>query len=75
MKVKSREVVEIKQKLIMAIGSRVFVANESKNVDLEIISTENLDGSNPHILIRIKSSSAQVREKDLNLKRIYYINK
>ena len=75
MKVKSREVVEIKQKLIMAIGSRVFVVNESKNVDLEIISTENLDGSNPYILIRIKSSSAQVREKGLNLKRIYYINK
>jgi hypothetical protein len=54
-KIKSRKVQEIKQKLSCFINKRIFIANELRNADIEVEQIENLDGSKPHIVIRIKS--------------------
>jgi hypothetical protein len=56
-KIKSRKVQEIKQKLSSFINKRIFIANELRNADIEVEQVENLDGSKPHIVIRIKSVS------------------
>ena len=53
MKIEKGKVKEIKQKLICFINKRIFVANELRNVDIGIEQVENLDGTNPQIVIRI----------------------
>jgi hypothetical protein len=55
MKIGSRKVVEIKQRLSSFINKRIFVANELRNVDIEIEPVEKLDGLKPHIIVRVKS--------------------
>ena len=56
-KIKSRKVQEIKQKLSCFINKRIFIANELRNADIEVEQVEKLDGTKPHIVIRIKSIS------------------
>jgi len=55
MRLGSRKVMEIKQKLIMAVTRRILVANELKSADLEIEWVEHVDGTKPSLLIRIKA--------------------
>jgi hypothetical protein len=70
MKIKSGKVEEIKQKLVCFINKRIFVANELRDVDIEIVPIENLDGSKPHIFITVKSiSSTRQRLKDVKQPR------
>lgn len=52
--VKSRKVAELPQKLTMSVNKRIMVANELRDSDIEIDQVEKLDGTKPHILIRIK---------------------
>lgn len=54
-KIRRRKVQEIKQKLTCSINKRIFIANELRDTDIEIGQIEKLDGTKPHILIRIKS--------------------
>jgi hypothetical protein len=56
-KIRRRKVEEIKQKLSCAINKRIFVANELRDADIEVGQVENLDGTKPHIVIRVKSIS------------------
>jgi hypothetical protein len=65
MKIRRRKVEEIKQKLTCFINKRIFVANELRDADIKVALVEKLDGTKPHILIRIKSiSSTRQRLKD-----------
>lgn len=54
LKIESRKVTEVKQKLSCAVNKRIWVANELRDADIEIDQVENVDGTKPHILIRIK---------------------
>lgn len=55
MKIGRRKVGEIKQKLVSAVQKRIFVANELRDTDIEVEQVEKLDGTKPHIIIRVKS--------------------
>lgn len=55
MKIGRRKVGEIKQKLVSAVQKRIFVANELRDADIEVEHVEKLDGTKPHIIIRVKS--------------------
>jgi hypothetical protein len=57
MKIRRRKVEEIKQKLTCFINKRIFVANELRDADIIVALVEKLDGTKPHILIRIKNIS------------------
>ena len=61
MKVERRKVKEIKQKLSCFINKRIFIANWLRNVDIEVEHVENLDGTKPHIVIRIKNINKKLR--------------
>jgi hypothetical protein len=54
-KIGRRKVGEIKQKLVSAVQKRIFVANELRDADIEVEHVEKLDGTKPHIIIRVKS--------------------
>lgn len=53
-RLKPRRVVELKTRLISAVQSRVFVANELKDVEIVLDQVESVDGSRPRLVIRIK---------------------
>jgi hypothetical protein len=55
LKIGRRKVEEIKQKLVCSINKRIFIANELRDVDIEVEQVEKLDGTKPHIIIRVKS--------------------
>jgi hypothetical protein len=61
MKIKRRKVEEIKQELTCFINKRIFVANELRDADIEVAQVEKLDGTKPHILIRIKSITTKTK--------------
>jgi hypothetical protein len=54
LRVECRKVAELRQKLSCAVNKRIWVANELRDADVLIDHVENLDGTKPHILIRIK---------------------
>ena len=60
-KVERRKVKEIKQKLSCFINKRNFIANWLWNADVEVEHVENLDGTKPHIVIRIKNINKKLR--------------
>jgi hypothetical protein len=66
MKIRRRKVEEIKQKLTCFINKRIFVANELRDADIIVALVEKLDGTKPHILIRIKNIS---KKADVKLPR------
>lgn len=57
MKIRRRKVEEVKQKLTCFVNKRIFIANELRDADIEIDQVEKLDGTKPHIVIRLKSIS------------------
>jgi hypothetical protein len=56
-KIRRRKVLELPSKLHFAVNRRVLIANELKSTDVVIEPVEKVDGSKPHLLIRIKKVS------------------
>ena len=66
MNVEARRVKEVKQKLLCFINKRIFVSNWLSNGDVEVEHVENLDGTKPHVIIRIKNVEGGVIRKCQN---------
>ena len=69
--VEARRVKEVKQKLLCFINKRVFVSNWLSNVDVEVEHVENLDGTKPHIVIRIRNVKRRWRNALQKKKRVF----
>jgi hypothetical protein len=53
-KLKPRKVLELPSKMHFAVNRQVLIANELKNVEITVESIENVDGTKPRLLIRLK---------------------
>lgn len=62
-----RKVIQLPRKLVSAIQTRLFIANELRDTDLVVEQVEFTDGSKPRILIRIKAVLRKARKNKGNL--------
>ena len=56
-KLKPRKVLELPSKLHLAVNRRILIANELKNMEITIEPVENVDGTKPRLLIRLKKAA------------------